>query len=116
MNQIVFISPSKYVQGKNALQHLGKHVKPLGKKPLILSDEIVWEITNEAITTSLNEEQIEFFFIEFNGESSLKEIERIAQEGSNEEVDFVIGVGGGKTIDTAKAVTDELDVPVVIVP
>lgn len=116
MNQIVFISPSKYVQGKNALQHLGKHVKPLGKKPLILSDEIVWEITNEAITTSLNEEQIEFFFIEFNGESSLKEIERIAQEGSNEEVDFVIGVGGGKTIDTAKAVADELDVPVVIVP
>lgn len=36
--------------------------------------------------------------------------------GQEKSVDFVVGVGGGKTIDTAKAVADLLQVPSAILP
>ncbi|GEN86740.1 glycerol dehydrogenase [Oceanobacillus sojae] len=116
MPNIIYTSPSKYVQGKGALKELGKYVDAVGKKPLIISDEVVWEITKETVEKSLKDANIDFHFVSFNGEASLNEISRIAEEGKKAEADFVIGVGGGKTLDTGKAVADELKVSVVIVP
>lgn len=116
MSNIVFTSPSKYIQGKDALKSIGQHVKSIGKNPLILSDEIVWGITGEVIEESLKSENVDFHYVEFNGEASLNEIERVVKEGKDYAVDTVIGVGGGKTLDTAKAIADKLEVSVVIVP
>ncbi|GIO22809.1 glycerol dehydrogenase [Oceanobacillus sp. J11TS1] len=116
MSTIIFTSPSKYIQGKGALNDLGKHVNAIGKKPLVISDEVVWDITGDTIQNSLKSEELDFHFVQFNGEASLNEVKRIADEGKQGDVDFVIGVGGGKTLDTAKAVADELEVSVVIVP
>lgn len=116
MANVVFISPNKYIQGQGALRELGKHIKAIGRKPLVLADEVVWNITQETVTQSLSSERIEYHFVLFNGEASVNEVRRIAGEGQTQSVDFVIGVGGGKTLDTAKAVADELKAKVVIVP
>lgn len=116
MSNTIFTSPSKYIQGKDALNDLGKHIKNIGNKPLIISDDVVWGITGETIENSLKSEELSFHFVPFNGEASLNEMERITDEGKQENVNFVIGVGGGKTLDTAKAVADKLEVSVVIVP
>ncbi len=116
MANIVFISPNKYIQGQGALQEIGKHVKEMGRKPLVLADEVVWNITKDTITGGLTSEGVDFHFVLFNGEASINEVKRIAQEGQTQAVDFVIGVGGGKTLDTAKAVADELRSKVVIAP
>src|SRR5699024_10821946 len=87
-----------------------------GKKPLILSGKTAWTVTEEQITQSLQSEKIDFQFVSFQGESSISEVNRIAEEGRKHGADLVIGVGGGKALDTAKAVADELNVGVVIVP
>lgn len=116
MSNIIFVSPNKYIQGKGALNDIGSHVKNMAKKPLIISDKIVWDITGRAIQKSLNDEKISFHFVEFNGEASMNEINRIVEEGKAHQSDLVVGVGGGKTLDTAKAIADELNTGVVIVP
>lgn len=116
MSTTIFTSPSKYIQGKDELNQIGQYVKSIGKKALILSDHVVWEITGDAIKQSMDDETVEYHYVEFNGEASLTEIDRVVEEGKAHHVDFVIGVGGGKTLDSAKAIADGLDVKVVIVP
>ena len=52
----------------------------------------------------------------FGGEASTQEIERLVSLGRESKTDFVIALGGGKTIDSAKAVADLLQVPVAVLP
>ncbi|WP_405099688.1 glycerol dehydrogenase [Oceanobacillus sp. FSL H7-0719] len=116
MSAIIFSSPSKYIQGANELKNIGEYVQELGKKALILSDEVVWGITGEQIQTSFNKVKLDYHFVEFNGEASINEINRVVEEGKQVHADILVGVGGGKTLDTAKAIADGLDIGIVIVP
>ncbi len=53
---------------------------------------------------------------EFRGECSPGEIARLIDRGLAEQVDAVLGLGGGKVLDTAKAVGHALSRPVLLVP
>ncbi|MFC3418725.1 glycerol dehydrogenase [Salinicoccus hispanicus] len=116
MAQFVFQSPGKYIQGQGVLAKLGEETQKLAKKPLLISDEMVWSITSGTIKESFNTVDIDFAYEEFNGEASEVEIDRLSEAGKNNDVDIVIGVGGGKTLDTSKAIADNLKTPVIIVP
>ena len=52
----------------------------------------------------------------FGGEASREEVERISTLGRENSADFVLALGGGKTIDTAKTVADTLKLQVAVMP
>ncbi|MGB3633192.1 MAG: glycerol dehydrogenase, partial [Rubrobacteraceae bacterium] len=52
----------------------------------------------------------------FGGECSPEEIDRVAEIASESGADAVVGIGGGKTMDTAKSVAHPAGLPLVIVP
>lgn len=116
MEKRVFISPGKYIQGAGVLSQIGEEVAKIGEVPLVLSDHVVWDIAGKMVIKSFEASNTAYFYEEFSGESSNTEIERLAEVGKSEGSDVVIGLGGGKTIDTAKAVADLLNVPVVVAP
>ncbi|TDL34235.1 glycerol dehydrogenase [Jeotgalibacillus sp. S-D1] len=116
MDERIFISPSKYVQGRDSLKKIGTHLEGVGKKALVLADETVWEIAGHDVVRYLKESNIEVEEAVFNGEASKTEIMRIADIAKESGAKMVIGVGGGKTIDTIKAVSDEVSAYTVVVP
>ena len=74
------------------------------------------EIVGETFNDQLKKENIAVTRVPFNGEASTKEIERVSDIGKTNQSDLVIGLGGGKTIDAAKAISDKLAIPVAVVP
>ncbi|KAH9925379.1 glycerol dehydrogenase [Epithele typhae] len=111
----LFQSPSKYIQGPYAIQNAPKYLSTLGKAPLLICDEIVGKIAGEDLVRAL-EGSFSVHRALFGGEASRVEVDRITGLGRGAEVDFVIALGGGKTIDTAKTVADALGVPVAVLP
>ena len=112
----IIISPSKYVQGNGALANIGNYVKALGSKPLILADAFVTKLVGDTVATSFHGVGIKPEFDCFNGECSRPEIDRLLARCNQTPFDVIIGIGGGKTLDTAKSVAFYQKVPVVIVP
>ncbi|MDA3837495.1 MAG: glycerol dehydrogenase [Candidatus Delongbacteria bacterium] len=112
----IIIAPSKYIQGKDALKELTKYGKVFGKKFLILADEFVTNLTKDLIVEGNSNEDVELSFALFNGECSKNEINRISEIVKENGSDVIVGVGGGKTLDTAKAVAHYTKLPVIIAP
>jgi glycerol dehydrogenase len=109
------IFPGRYVQGAQALSVLGEECERLGTRPLVLEDPNIRDALNTDMETDFANSPGSVFET-FGGECSQREIDRIIQRAKSGDCDTVVGVGGGKTLDTAKAVAFELKLPVVIVP
>jgi len=97
MNTAVF--PGRYLQGAGALARLPEY---LGEKPFIIAGRTGQRHAAGRPVTL------------FNGECSDEEIERLT--GLAQGSDTVVAIGGGKAIDTAKAVGHALGTRTVIVP
>lgn len=112
----VFASPSRYVQGKGVLKTGASYIKKLGVKPLLLCDDVVWDIVGKELTDYLTSENFKVTRVAFNGEASTIEIDRVTEIGKEHDADVVIALGGGKNIDAGKAAADQLKVPVAVLP
>ena len=108
--------PNRYIQGFNAIENcLGQELARLGKKALLLESPSAHKNLSSVIEKSLAG-NIGFAIDVFNRECSDEEIARIITLVKAEHIDVIVGIGGGKAIDTAKAVAAELNYPCVVVP
>lgn len=112
----IIISPSKYVQGKGELANIAEYAVKLGKKPFILISASGIKRVGDIIKDSFKDTDSELVFEEFHGECSKNEINRLLEAVKANGCDLVIGVGGGKIFDTAKAVAYYAETPVIICP
>ena len=112
----IFASPSRYIQGENALFENAKTILELGDHPILLCDQLVYELVGEKFEKYLLRFGFEVLPVFFNGEASDNEINRVVSLGKEQGCNLIIGLGGGKTIDSAKAIADLLRSPVVIAP
>lgn len=115
-NVKVMIAPSRYVQGQEAIFEIGRHVKILGRKALVIGGQNGLQTTREGREKSFQEHGITQIEEVFNGECSTAEIQRLTGIANERQCDVVIGSGGGKAIDTAKAVAAAVRAATVIIP
>lgn len=107
---MVFAAPGRYIQGRGAIHSLGETLRNLGsERPLILQDPRIVGLVGDVLDGVPGAIRVDF-----GGECSPSEIERVAAEAR--EADAVAGVGGGKTLDTAKAVAHPAGLPLVVAP
>jgi glycerol dehydrogenase len=115
MSKRIFASPGRYIQGSGVIAELGDYLSEMGTKALLVSDDIVWGLIGKKVETAVSG-KVEFKRERFSGEASSNEINRLVDLAKKAGTNLVVGIGGGKTLDTVKAVADELKQPVIIVP
>ena len=112
----VFIAPRRYVQGAGVLKDIGKYVAPLGKRVLVAWGPVVSEQFSSTVKKSFEENDLVLVPFKFSGECDRGQIGRGVEKAKTENAEVVVGLGGGKAIDLAKAVAMEIDAKLVTAP
>ncbi len=117
-NMRIYAGPSRYVQGRGAFSIIGREIKAVGLegKAFILVSKTAEKATRSLWEKSLQEENIEFIVSSFNGECSETEIKKVTKEAQVAKIDYFIAIGGGKTLDTARAAAETLRMETVVCP
>jgi glycerol dehydrogenase len=108
------VFPGKYIQGVGAISELLPLIDLLGKQGLILASPSVNDkvLPGCGLDWSGRDIHIEVF----GGECCENELSRLSATIAQTKADILVGMGGGKTIDTAKIAADRASIPVIIVP
>ena len=96
------IFPGRYVQGDGAIEGLGVEMSRFGRKGFVICGPFVSANLLPNFRESL-EGAIQTRIVEFGGECSDEEIARLSEISKKSASDVIVGIGGGKTLDTAKA-------------
>lgn len=108
------VFPGKYIQGQGVLRELPRFIDLLGSKGLILASPTVKTKILPAIFKNSFPDRVPVE--EFRGECCEEELSRLSRLIGQEGINVIVGMGGGKTIDTAKIAADRAGIPVIVVP
>ncbi|MEH2141464.1 iron-containing alcohol dehydrogenase family protein [Nostoc sp.] len=110
------VAPAKVIRGSEVLQAAAAEIACLGSRPLIVAGESTIAISQRNLQAILETQQLHTAQATYGVdccEASLKSLQKTAKE---HKADVIIGVGGGKALDTAKLVAQQLQLPVVTIP
>lgn len=117
MNGVHFTlgSPNAYIHEPGILHKAGEWIGKFGQSIAIITGKRSWDSCGQRITESLDKEGLRYTVHKFHGECSYEEVARLHELIEND-TDLICGVGGGKVLDTAKALANRRHKPFVAIP
>ncbi|MFP7170059.1 iron-containing alcohol dehydrogenase family protein [Terribacillus halophilus] len=106
-------APNYYACEENILDSLPARLAGLNwTNGLLIHGDASWK----AASPFLDHIDLPVKRVAYNGQCTHAEAARLANIATGEAAQFIIGVGGGKVLDTAKAAADEAGLPVILIP
>jgi glycerol dehydrogenase-like iron-containing ADH family enzyme len=109
------VAPAKVIRGPGVLHSATAEIARLGSRPLIVAGNRTLATAQQSLQSILERQQLNVAQASYGVdccETSLKSLRKTAKE---HKADVIIGIGGGKAMDTAKLVAHQLQLPVVTI-
>ena len=111
---IAFGAPGRYIQGPGELLRLPEHSGTYGDRVFAIIDTYFYKELSGRLAEAYRSKGGTISCVEFAGEITKEVIGRFRDMAEGACV--IIGIGGGKTLDTAKALAAELSAGLIVAP
>jgi glycerol dehydrogenase len=112
----IMIAPNRYIQGPGIINETAQYIGHLGSVFFFIGGPTALSIIRDKVSMSLDERSLKYHFEKFAGECTRANASGLSNKARKFNAQVIVGVGGGRAIDTAKAVSHELDSALVIIP
>ncbi|MDR1185178.1 MAG: iron-containing alcohol dehydrogenase [Coriobacteriales bacterium] len=109
-------TPRVYYSEPGAIEHLADFVYGLGKKALILGGPTALSLVGQRVFVQLEAAGIQYQTASYAGRPTKQASCSFALLATQWDADFIVGIGGGRAIDTAKFTASEAGLPVIAIP
>ncbi len=111
-----FGAPGKYIQGPGELDRLPTYAKSYGDRGLLLLDPFFQKDWENRLVKAFEQKGLTLFHRIFHGECTEREIKELSADAMKQGAKVLIGIGGGKTLDTVKAAAADCGIPMIVCP
>jgi len=110
------VAPAQVWRGDNALAESGDRLAALGKRPLVVGGNQTLELIKPLLNPVCKKQQLTPHWQTYQPDCSENSLNVLLNTVKEHQADLIIGVGGGKALDTAKLLAYRCQLPVVTIP
>ncbi len=112
----LLVAPGRVLRGEQCLAQSGEAIALLGKRPLIVGGDRTLEIVEPYLQPVLQQQQLTASQSSYSPDCAESSLARLREAVEGDRADFIIGIGGGKALDTAKLLAHQCQLPIVTIP
>lgn len=110
------VGPGRVIRGSQILENSGRELAALGQRPLVIGGDCSLSIIQARLFAALQEQDLTPQTASYLPDCSETSLETLRQAVADHQADFIIGVGGGKALDTAKLIAHQCHLAIATIP
>ncbi len=110
------IAPAQVLRGQGVLIRAGAAIARLGQRPLLVGGDRSLAIVHPQLQPVFKEHRLQAAQVSYHPDCSEAVLAALRQRVQTHQADVIIGVGGGKALDTSKLLANQCGLPIVTIP
>jgi len=112
----LMVAPTKVLRGFQALELSKEAIASLGKRPLVVGGDRTLATLAAKLPKILGRQKSSYAQASYSPDCSEASLASLREAATSHQADLIIGIGGGKALDTAKLLAHQCQLPIVTVP
>ncbi|YAI81666.1 MAG: iron-containing alcohol dehydrogenase family protein [cyanobacterium endosymbiont of Rhopalodia sterrenbergii] len=112
----LLVSPSQVIKGEGVLSQTRNLIAGFGQRPLVVGGQQTLKVISPYFEPLFSKERLKSAYAIYTPDCSESSLDALKTTLKEHQGDVIIGVGGGKALDTAKLLAHQCQLPIITVP